>query len=539
MHIPAAALPGLNRLALTYLQEFEAVREFFGVDYRTLENLEAHARTVAKHSYPREALAHALHRQNHHWGAGEKVLANIAALAQPGSLAVVTGQQVGIFGGPLFTLYKALTCVKLAESLQARWQQPVVPVFWLAADDDDLAEMNHVLLMTPENELVSFSCPLDATARRPAAQVHLAEAMTECHRALAENLSESEFKGEILTALAQAYAAGRSLPEAFARWVLYLLGEWGLVPLNPADLEIRRLARPLLLREFEQDSPSTAAALRASARLEQAGFGVQVPLRPGRFNAFYVDEVRHALEKQAERVVSTDGRVAFSVRELTHRLQDAPQQFSPNVILRPLLQDALLPNVAYIAGPGEIAYFAQLRGVYEAFGVPMPAIFPRKSLTLLEGRIKRVQDKYNLPLTAFWSRPEELVSRVARQHAPEGVFEPVAAARDALGQRLDELKQRATALDATLAGFIDKERGKIFHQLEIIENKLLQATKRQNETLTQQILKAAHALYPRQQLQEREFSLVPFLSKHGKGLVRQLYEQMDVQRFDHQVIELF
>ncbi|MDZ7267285.1 MAG: bacillithiol biosynthesis cysteine-adding enzyme BshC [candidate division KSB1 bacterium] len=539
MHIPAATLPGLNRLALTYLQDFDAVREFYGTDYRTLDNLERHARTVTQHTYPRAALAQALLRQNHHWGAGEKVLANIAALAQPGSLAVVTGQQVGIFGGPLFTLYKALTCVKLAEALQIRLQQPVVPVFWLAADDDDLAEMNHVLLMTPENELVSFSCPLDTTTRRPAAQVHLGAAMAECHRALAQAVSDSEFKGEILEALAQAYAAGRSLPEAFARWLLYLLGEWGLVPLNPTDVAIRRLGLPLLLREFEEDSPSTRAALHASARLEQAGFGVPVPLRPGRFNVFYVDDVRHALEKQAERVVSTDGRVAFSARELALRLQEAPQQFSPNVILRPLLQDALLPNLAYIAGPGEIAYFAQLRGVYEALEVPMPAIFPRKSLTLLEGRIKRVQEKYHLPLPAFWSRPAELLSRVAREHAPEGLFEPVAAARDALSRRLDELKQRATALDAPLAGFIDKERGKIFHQLAIIENKLLQAAKRQNETLTQQILKAAHALYPRQQLQEREFSIVPFLCKHGRGLVRRLYDLMEVQRFDHQVIELF
>ncbi|KAA0231558.1 bacillithiol biosynthesis cysteine-adding enzyme BshC [candidate division KSB1 bacterium] len=538
MHIPAAQLPGTSKLYSTYLSDFERVREFFNVDFRALEPLQAHAQQVARRDYPRAAVAEILLRQNQSWGAGEQVRSNIAALAQPGSIAVVTGQQVGMFGGPLFTLYKALTCLKLAASLQARLQREVVPVFWLAADDDDLTEIDHLLLMTRDNNLTPFSCLRDAAQRRPAAQVHLTEDIAACHQALADAIVDSEFKTEILAALAQAYAAGRSLPDAFALWLNYLLGDFGLVMLNPADAELRQLARRIFLPEIMQASPSTKAALQTSARLEQAGYSVQVPLRPGRFNLFYVDSARHALEQKEGRCVSTDGQFEFSSQELQQRVQETPQQFSPNVILRPVLQDFLLPNVAYIAGPGEISYFAQLRGVYESFGVLMPAIFPRKSLTLLEAKVKRVMEKYDLSLREFWSRPEDLVTRVARQEAPEGLFEPVAAARDMLGGRLDELKQRAVALDPTLAGFIDKERGKIFHQLEIIENKLLQTSKRQNETLQQQIMKASHALFPQQRLQEREFNIVPFLCKYGKNVVRQILDEMELQNFDHQVIEL-
>ncbi len=538
MHIPAAQLPGTSKLYSTYLNNFERVREFFNVDFRALEPLQAHAQQVARRDYPRAAVAEILLRQNQSWGAGDKVRNNIAALAQPGSIAIVTGQQVGMFGGPLFTLYKALTCLKLAANLQARLQRAVVPVFWLAADDDDLAEIDHLLLLTRDNHLTSFSCLRDAAQRRPAAQVHLAEDIAACHQALSDTIVDSEFKTEILAALAHAYAAGRSLPQAFALWLNYLLGDFGLVMLNPAEAELRQLARRIFLPEIAHASPSTRAALQTSARLEQAGYHVQVPLRPGRFNLFYVDSARHTLEHKEGRCISTDGLFEFSAQDLQQRIQETPQHFSPNVILRPVVQDFLLPNVAYIAGPGEISYFAQLRGVYESFGVLMPAIFPRKSLTLLEAKVKRVMEKYDLSLPEFWSRPEDLVTRVARQEAPEGLFEPVAAARDMLGGRLDELKQRAVALDATLAGFIDKERGKIFHQLEIIENKLLQASKRQNETLQQQIMKAANALFPQQRLQEREFNIVPFLCKYGKDVVRQIFDKMELQNFDHQVIEL-
>lgn len=538
MHIPAAQLPGTGKLYSTYLSNFEAVHEFYHVDYRTGERLHVHAQQVAGHDYPRAAIAKILQRQNLSWGAGEKVRSNIAALAQPGSVAVVTGQQVGMFGGPLFTLYKALTCLKLAAAMQTRLQREVVPVFWLAADDDDLAEVNHLLFMTRENTLTSLSCLPDSEQRRPAAQVHLTAEISACHQALADTIFDSEFKSEILAALAQAYRAGHTLPEAFAHWLNYLLGDFGLVILNPADLELRQLARRIFLPEIVQESPSTKAALQSSARLEQAGYNVQVPLRPGRFNLFYVDSARHALEQKEGRCVSTDGQFEFTAQELQQRIQEMPQQFSPNVILRPVLQDFLLPNIAYIAGPAEISYFAQLRGVYESFGVLMPAIYPRKSLTLLEAKVKRVMEKYGLALPEFWTRPEDLVARVARQEAPEGLFEPVASARDMLGHRLDELKQRAVALDPTLAGFIDKERGKIFHQLEIIENKLLQASKRQDETMQQQIMKAANALFPRQSLQEREFGIVPFLCKYGKGVIHRIFDEMDLQSFDHQVIEL-
>ncbi|MDZ7291114.1 MAG: bacillithiol biosynthesis cysteine-adding enzyme BshC, partial [candidate division KSB1 bacterium] len=502
----------------------------------------AQAELVAQRNYPRTELAQILQRQNHHWGAGEAVHRHLANLARKDSVAVVTGQQVGIFGGPLFTLYKALTCLKLAASLSARIGREVVPIFWLTADDDDVAEVNRLTVMNRENELVPLSCIVDAEARRPVAQVYLTEQIENCHHALNHAIADTEFKNDILQALQQAYAAGKSLPEAFARWLVNLLGHYGLVVLNPADTEIKRLAVPLFAQEIKANSPSTEAALRAAALLAARGYTAQVSLRPDRLNIFYVPAQRHTLERRDDLFMSTDGTIRFSRAELLGQLYEHPEHFSPNVLLRPLLQDFLLPTVAYIAGPAEIAYFAQLRGAYEAFAVPMPAIFPRQSMTLLEKKIAHVLEKYDLRITDFWARSggsaEELISRIVKREAAEALFTPVAAVRDELVRRLAELKTRAMTVDATLGGFIEKEQGKILHQLEGIEKKLLHAVKRQNETLAQQITKAAHALYPHHHLQERELSFVPFLCKYGRPLVQKLYEQIDLANFQHQIVEL-
>lgn len=542
MRIPFSQLPNTNRLFVDYSENFDQLSDFYATDYRSRAALLAQMDLAAQRDCPRVQLAEILHRQNHQWSGGEATARHITALAQKGSVAIVTGQQVGVFGGPLFTLFKALTCLKLAESLRARSGREVVPIFWLAADDDDVAEVNQLTVANRENELIALSCLADAATRRPVSQVQLPDNIASCHEALAAAIPDTEFKNELLQALQAAYQPGTTLPDAFARWLLNLLGHFGLVVMNPADPAIKKLAAPLFAREVNDGSPSTTAALQAIEKISTAGYSAQVPLRAGRLNLFYVQTQRHALEHRDGIFNSTDETLRFSRDALLKELDAHPECFAPNVMLRPLMQDFLLPTVAYVAGPAEIAYFAQLRGVYEAFGMPMPAIFPRHSFTLVEKKISHVLEKHKLQIADFWSAQgsaaEELVGQILKREAADGLFAPVAAARDELSQRLTELKTRATALDATLGGFIEKEQGKVFHQLEGIEKKLLQTAKRQNETLTQQIAKAAHALYPHRHLQERELSFVPYLCKYGRGLIQKIYEQIDLANFQHQIFEL-
>lgn len=534
-YVPVAGLPGANALFVAYLHQFEKLADFYAVDYRSAAAMRAHAAAVAAAPYPRQQVAAILLEQNQRWGAGEKTRQHVTALAEANSLAVVTGQQVGLFGGPLLTLYKALTCARLAQKLSADLQRPVVPVFWLAADDDDLAEANRATVLAQDNALLTLSCNFPPEQRQPMSLTQLPDDVLACHAKLNEAIT-AEFKHEVLPALAEAYVPGRSLPEAFARWMNFVLGELGVVLLDPSAPAFKQLAQPIFSKELEEQSPSTAAALRASAALEQSGYAPQVPLRPGRCNLFYVDGQRHALEWQDGIFATTDGKKRLRKAEWLRHVNESPASFSPNVILRPVLQDFLLPTLAYVAGPAEIAYFAQLRGVYENFGVRMPAIYPRQTLTLLEKKISHVLEKYGLQLTDFWQDPEQLFSQTAKRKTPAELFAPIAAARENLSRSFAALKEHAVALDPTLAAFLEKEQGRVFHQLETVEKKIVQASKRKNEILRHHLEKAGHALFPRRHLQERELNLTVFFCKYGPGFVTSLYEALDLNCFQHQII---
>lgn len=538
--IAAAQVPHRNPgLYLDYLENFDRLAAYYAVDYRATAAILAHAERVAQREYPRQALAAILSKQSERHHAGKKTAQALKLLQEPETVAVVTGQQTGLFGGPLLTIYKALTAAKLAERLQARRGRAVVTIFWLASDDDDLIEADQCGVLDRNNGFQKISSGFGQLPRRPLSHIVFNDSIADCHAALSDLLADSEFKSTVLAQLAQFFRPGARLVDAFASWLHMLTSEFGLIIVDPSEPDVKRLAAPLFAKEITGRSPSTAAARSAIARLEKMSYSPQVRLRDGRLNLFYVDgEQRHAIEVAGNDFRSTDGLIRFSESELLATVEKTPERLSPNVILRPVVQDYLLPTVAYVAGPSEVAYFAEHRGVYEAFGIPMPAIYPRKSLTLLEKRVERTMEKYGLHIHDLWKPIEPKISELAKNEAPDGLFEPVSAARDELTRELQKLRQQVATLDPTLEGFIDNTAGKILHQLDGLDKKLTQAVKRQNETLTNQLRKVATAVFPNNQLQERSLSVLPFSVKHGGALIRKIYEEIDLGDYDHQVVTL-
>jgi bacillithiol biosynthesis cysteine-adding enzyme BshC len=539
LKISPAQTPGLNRLYLEYLQDFERLASFYAVDYRASAALLAHAERLANRSYAREKLAAIFMRQNDALHAGRKTAQAIELFHKPDTVAVVTGQQTGLFGGPLLTLYKALTAAKLSERLQARRGKPVVTIFWMATDDDDLVEADQCGVLDRNNDFHNLTSGFGQWSRRPFSHVVLDESIDASRARLNELLPDSEFKPALLEKLGRFFRPGASLAEAFGAFLQNLTSEFGLIVLDPSDPEVKRLAAPVFAKEISGYGPSTRAALQAIAELEKLDFSPQVPLREGRLNLFYINESqRHALESSGDEFRTTDGTVRFSKNELLSAVEKTPENFAPNVILRPVMQDYLLPTVAYIGGPAEVAYFAEFRGVYEAFEVPMPAIYPRKSLTLVEQRGEQWMQKYGLSILDLWKPIDPKINELVKKEAPEGLFEPVSTARDELTRELQTLRERAARLDPTLEGFVESTTGKILHQLDGLDKKLTQAVKRRNETLASQVRKAATAVFPNGHLQERSLSLLPFLAKHGDGIIRQIYEAIDLGDYAHQVLSL-
>jgi bacillithiol biosynthesis cysteine-adding enzyme BshC len=537
MVIPAKLLPRLPPLVRDYLADYGRVEEFYNGDFRDPAAFERQAQGVLSRDIPRRELAAILADQNRSYGCGPETLDRIDRIVRDRAGAVVTGQQVGLFSGPLYTIYKALTAVKLAAELSRRGSGSLVPVFWLASDDHDLAEIDHIILLDKDNRLQDIRCPMPGEEDRiPASNRVLPRDIEDCLRKLEEMTPATEFKSGILGGLSGAYSPGRSTVEAFAGWMTRLFGSRGLIFIDAADPRLKEMGKDIFRREVGEESPSTRRALETSERLRRAGYGTQVPLHEGVLNVFYTDGQRRSIQYRDGTFAIHGQEPEVRKEDLLARAGENPSAFSPNVLLRPIYQDALLPTVAYVGGPAEIAYFAQMKGLYQAFDLPMPVVYPRKSLTIVEKNIGRVLKKYGLEVPDLWTEPDALIARIAAQGVPEPLESALDRARAHLEANFESLKAEALSFEPGLEDSLDLARGKIGRQWAFLEKKVRQAASRRDETARRQVRKAAASLYPTGRLQERVFNIVPYLIKHGASLMDNLDEAVNIDEHDHQVL---
>ena len=538
MKIQAADLPGANPLFVDYVQNFQRLQAFFAHDYRHETAVLAQIDRVRDRRYPRIEMGRVLERQNRAFGAEDATFKNIEDLALGNANVIITGQQVGLFGGPLFVLYKALTAIKLADRLSRICKDCFVPVFWLATDDTDYAEVNHAHILARDYQLETLRLSAEPPAPMPMSQVHLQAEITDLIARLQQISPETEFIDDILQALSTAYQPGRSLGQAFGIWLMHLLKDFGLIVVDPADADIKTLSRDVLAREIRDGSPATQAVLNATESLQAIQYEPQLHLRPGYLNLFYFNDRRYALALQDGRIVSTDGRLSFQREELETELHEHPERFAPNVVLRPVLQDRLFPTVAYVAGPSEIAYFAQLKGVYELYDIPMPLIYPRKTLTLVEPGIDRLLDKYQLQVHDLWRPVEPLITEFTRHHLPESLLNTLARYRREWPEKVQQLKHAIREVDPTLEKMTESTAGRVAHALDQLEKKVVQAGRRKNDTVRKQFYKMANSLFPNGALQERVHNFTPYLFKYGRFFIERVYEVMDIADFHHQIMRL-
>ena len=309
-----------------------------------------------------------------------------------------------------------------------------------------------------------------------------------------------------------------------------------MVFLDPSDPRLRALGGDVFRREIAGNSPSTRLALETSARLTEAGYEPAIRLHEGILNLFFVDGERRTIESKDDGFLIKETGRNFGRDELAALAERQPALFSPNVLLRPLYQDALLPTVAYIGGPGEIAYFAQMKGIYESFDLPMPLLVPRFTATILESKIGRVLDKYGIRLPDLWRDAEGTIGRITEQQVPEAVRDGLARASGHLEEDLDELKAAIAAFEPTLGEAAGQAQGKIRQQLEFLDKKVRQAAKKKDEITQRQLRKAVDNLCPGGHLQERVFNIAPYLMKYGPAFLDRLAHSVVSGEFDHQVI---
>jgi bacillithiol biosynthesis cysteine-adding enzyme BshC len=536
MRISIADLPSLSPLVRDYHLANDEVSEFFNGDFRDPTAYERQKCRLRSREYARGQLAEILREQNQSSGCGPQTLQNIEALVRNETCAVVTGQQVALFSGPLYSIYKALTAVKLAEHLNQQLGVPVVPIFWLATDDHDFAEVDHIDLLDQAGQLQRIfykDCP--AQDRVQVGGLRFSAQIEACVGALDEMTPQSEFKPEIMSLLKEAYQPGRTFAEAFAIWMTHLFGAHGLVLIDPCHPDLIAMAREPLLAEIRGGSPSSRCVMRTSQRLTEKDYTPQVRQQAGKLNLFLVEHERFAIHVAGDGFSVKDPERRFTRDELVEMVHTTPHAFSPNVLLRPLVQDTILPTVAYVGGPGEIAYFAQLRGAYEEFNIPMPVVYPRKSFTVLERHVASTLETLSISMQDVWGGLSAKRNALAAEEIPEPLQQALTTAAGNLQRDLGAVCREATAMDSALGQSADGIHRKIHHQLNLLETKVVQAAKKKQKIVGRKLTKVENMLYPNQRLQERVFNVTPFLMKYGVAWLEDLYHALDLTHVDHQV----
>jgi len=539
MVIPTNKLPNISSLANDYFYEYDKVSEFFTANFRDPTAYSLQTEKVRSRDLPRERLAAILKEQNLSLGCGAQTIGNIKKFVQDRACAVVTGQQVGLFSGPLYTIFKALTAIKLAESLNQTSLGCFVPVFWLASDDHDFEEINHITLLDKENQIEDIKYQgFSSTLKKPVSKIVLSAEISNCIQQLNDLTRDSEFKQEILSQLGEAYQPGRSFAEAFAQWMTRLFKSYGLIFIDAAHPDLKELGKDVFYTEIAQNSPSTQRALETSRKLRQKNYNTQIQLHEGILNLFLVRDERESIQFREDDFSIKGKPQTFKKDELLQLLEKQPHIFSPNVLLRPLYQDTLLPTVAYVGGLSEVAYFAQMKDVYQSFNLPMPIVYPRKSLTLIEKNVDKALKTYSLKVLDIWRNADSEINEIAKEKIPQSLDKAFQTTASHLDKDLIDIKQETLAFEPTLKNSVDLTIAKIHHQISLLEKKILKASKKQNTIITRRIHLAKSSLYPNQHLQEREFNITPFLIKYGFSLMDRLYKTVDINHHDHQLFKL-
>lgn len=532
---------GFSKLFADYLSDFSKVQQFFEYDFHHEHNVLRRSEAIVDTFRHRDELRDILLRQNLELGAGDATVSNINAFGEQHTLAIVTGQQVGILGGPMYTIYKTLTAIKLARQYSKSFPQfRYVPVFWIEGEDHDFEEVNHTGFITQDGQPVGVEYQLDGKPLEknpgPVGEIRLDGAFSAVLEQIEKLLPATEFKSGVMESIRSAYAAGVPMGKAFAKFLQTLFPESGLVFLSPNDPQVKRILSPLFVREIEHFPSVSQLIIRRSAELEER---YHAQIKPRALNLFCLFKGGRYLIEPREHDFSLKGTRQFYTKdELLTMARETPEMLSPNVALRPVCQDTILPTAVYVGGPSEIAYFAQLKPVYEFFGMGMPVVYPRASVTILEEKHDKVVGKFQIELEDLFDNPEKVAIRALESISDVKTEDLFTDATSRIHEILGEMRFGIQSIDPTLLTPLETTQEKIDALLQILRDRTSEAQKRKHETALRQVSKVAHFAFPDGMFQERMLNVTYFLNKYGFTFMEMLSSELQVGAFRHQVLKL-
>jgi bacillithiol biosynthesis cysteine-adding enzyme BshC len=497
----------------------DRVARFYGNHFHDVPAALAAARGIDFPAEKRAALVAALKQQNPETEA-------LRRLAEPGTVVVVTGQQVGLFSGPAYTIYKALTAAKLAETLTANGVS-AVPVFWLATEDHDFAEVNHAWLFDANHRPAKLEMRRSANSQ-PAGEVSLVAPPV---RELRATLRGLPFGEEVADLVEETYRAGGTMGGAFGELMRKLLPTLDILQVDPMLPAFRELAAPSLRTAVEAAPELSARVLERNSELTAAGYHAQVHVESQTSFVFLLENGKRLTLRRHDQEYVINGRHLSS-----QELMDKASALSPNALLRPVVQDSILPTAAYIGGPAELAYLAQSEVLYGILLGRMPVAVPRTGFTLLDERSHKLMERYALGLPDFFHGEEVVRERISAKLVPPQINAALQETTATVEGALERLKREITLFDPTLGTALERSGRKIRYQLGKIERKTGREALRRDTRVARDAASLSGLVYPERHLQERLYSILPFLAKHGLDLPSQLHQAVELECPDHRLV---
>lgn len=517
-HIPHQQTGYFSQFITDYLNNASNTQPFIKYPFQ-LEAIETMLPKIKAQGYPRAIVAATFQRQYQHIKATpfDAVQQNISALTQPNTFTVVTGHQTNLFTGPLYFFYKIISAINLAEQLnKTHPNEHFVPVYWMGSEDHDFEEINHTYIF---GQKITWEQAQKGATGRLATQT-LAPVLEQLKTLLGDGKNATT----LLQLLEKAYLEQNTLGNATQYLVNELFGQYGLLVLDQDDNALKQHFTPIIQEELTHFHSHTLVQ-QTNQALIKSGYPTQAYTRP--INFFYLtDDFRQRIEfdekTQTYAVVNT--ALKFSQAELAQTIKQFPERFSPNVILRPLYQQSLLPCVAYVGGGGELAYWMQLKKVFTHYKVHYPMLVLRNSVLWIDRNSAKKIDKLALSIPDLFKDKTDLIAQYVQKNTQQTL--DLTSEKEQLQAILTLILEKAKAIDATLEQSAKGEIVKMTKSIATLENKLLRAEKRKFDTSIQQINGLIDRLFPQNSLQERKDNFIPFYLKYGADFIALLKKEL-------------
>ena len=529
---PSKAM-GYTDIYLDFITGQDSAKHFFSS--KSVDEVASKLDTV---SYDRERIAAILERQNRLYGASHATFANIEKLKKDKALCVFAGQQVVLFGGPLLIMIKAVAIVKAARRYSEQLKRPVVPIFWMAGDDHDLAEINHIWVLNRQGELEKISYETPPKVELPASEITFADA-TELERSKASlktALGATEFTPELYELLEKCYNPQDSFVTAFGKLMATLTRDFGLILFSPGDAEVKQHAVPFFQTLLDKQDELHTIITTTNDHVQEQGYHIQVEKKDNASHLFFNLDGRKPVMRNGDDFLV--GVKSYGKNQLAQDISKSPDGASPDVLLRPLFQSYLFPVVAQKGGPAEIAYFAQINPIFQLFGLVPPYYQARPSATFVEKRFAELMAEHEITFEELTGDIEQVINRVLATSFPENLEKRFDQLKHDVDSRFSEFVEESLQFDPSLSQFASQTYRKIDFTLKQFESKVFSTHKKKSQQTRDRIYRLWHALYPNRALQERSLNISYFLSRYGFDFIRFMYDKIDCEENAHQIVHL-